>query len=187
MNRHPPTADRARGARRGTEAGGARGRARGHLQRLMVLALVAGLAGCSGASETPNRDRLPRRTPAPVVTPPPDTTDAGPDRSGLFDSFADYEQQRQAAAVNLREAIGTPTAASVTDCKSVPVGAKACGGPRSYAIYSASGDDEIGIIRLAARITALDREANEQFGLNSDCALTPEPSVAVENGVCVAR
>ena len=162
-----------------------------------LVAFAPGLAACGGSEEATNRDRLPRRNPTQQPA-PPDTTDRAtpgddgsyqpaPIREGLFTSFGDYERQRDAARADLSDAIGTPAAQLARECKTIAVGEKACGGPRAYAVYSASGDAELRIIRLAARITALDREANEQFGLVSDCALVSEPLVVVEDGVCVAR
>ena len=156
-----------------------------------ALPLRVFLAACSSAPEATNRDRLPRRNPngAPADTAPPDTTTYQPPsvREGLFINYADYERQRAGALSDLELAIGTPQAETVTQCRVVPVGQKACGGPAAYRVYSASGDDELLIIQLAARVSAMDTEANEQFALASTCDVTPEPVVALQGGVCVAR
>ena len=177
--------------RLGAEAGGVGESA--FLRAMALLALAVLLAACGGSEEATNRDRLPRRPPPGVeapVTPDPGETPGyqpAPVHDGLFTSFGDYERRRAAAVSDLEGAIGTPRASRATSCKKLPVGEKACGGPKGFVVYSATGDAELDIIRRAARVTALDREANEQFGLNSDCALLTAPEVAVENGICVAR
>ncbi|MEM1054882.1 MAG: hypothetical protein AAGI52_05105 [Bacteroidota bacterium] len=180
-------------ARFGTEAGGPTRVFGLLLVGLFVFAMV--LPGCGSGEEMTNRDRLPRRTAGEAPPPEPvpvDTTQApgdpgyqpAPVRDGLFTSFGDYERQRAAAVADLEAAIGTPRATMARACKTIPVGAKACGGPRSFAVYTATGDAEFDIIRLAGLVTALDREANEQFGLNSDCMLLTAPEVILDGGVC---
>ena len=177
LNDHGPrTLDDRSVASGAARAGGA---ARGALLALALPAFVFFLAACSSPPEATNRDRLPRRNPndAPADTATPDTTKYQPPavREGLFLNYADYERQRAGALSDLDLAIGTPQAETVTQCRVVPVGQKACGGPAAYRVYSASGDDELLIIQLAARVSAMDTEANEQFELASDCDVQPEP------------
>ena len=164
--------------------------ASGVARGVLLGGLAVLLAACGSTPETTNRDRLPRRNPN-EATPPEAAGDSAyqpaPLREGLFQNYADYQRQRAGAASDLDLAIGTPRAASASACRTVPVGQKACGGPASYRVYAASGDDELLIIQLAARVSAMDAEANEQFGLASDCSVTTPPTVEVVNGVCVAR
>ena len=183
-DRRPQTPDQPR------RAGGWPERTRGFL----VFALAVLVSACGGGKDTANRDRLPRRTPAPADTsvqapdPPPEETPAIPPlRDDFFESMADYERQRAAALAELEDAIGTPRAMTVAECRAVPVGEKPCGGPWSFLVSSATGEQELAVIQRAARTAALDREANEQFGIASGCELVPEPEIVVENGVCVAR
>ena len=168
---------------------------RGFRQPVWILGLAGVLAACGGGRDTSNRDNLPRRTPSP----PADTSAQAPDRppeqppaipparDNFYEDMADYQRQRDAAFSNLQAAIGTPVAQMESECRLVPVGARACGGPAGYLVTSATGQQELEIVRLAGLVTALDREANAQFGLVSTCEVIPAPALVVENGVCVAR
>jgi hypothetical protein len=164
------------------------------IRALLVWPLALLLAACGSTPEPTNRDRLPRRAPATEAPAPPETppTPAAPEApepvaDGPFEDYADYERQRAAASDALDAAIGTPEASALGACKSVPVGAKACGGPLAYRVYAATGTEELDVLRLAGRVTALDGAAIDQFGLTSTCDLTPEPQLALVDGVCTAR
>ena len=69
----------------------------------------------------------------------------------------------------------------------MPVGAKACGGPTDYAVYSAEASEAAAIVQTAEEITRMDEQANREFGLGSDCAVTPEPAVVWVGGQCRAQ
>ena len=161
---------------------------RAHLAWPLALALAA----CGGTPEPTNRDRLPRRAPAaqPASPEPPSApeTPGTPETTadGPFRDMDEYARQREDAVVELEAAIGTPEATRVDGCKTVAVGEKACGGPRAFAVYAASGATELDVLGLAGRVTALDRAANEQFGLASDCAVVSPPAVRLVGGVCTA-
>ena len=78
----------------------------------------------------------------------------------------------------------TAGCATAGDCRALPVGRKACGGPRAYVVYCPASTDEAA---LQAKIGELDRadiEANR--GAVSDCMLVTEPDITVSGGQCRA-
>ena len=103
-----------------------------------------------------------------------------------FDSMDDYQARRSAALDRLTDAVGEARAGDVAICRALAVGAKACGGPTQYVVFSSAATDAAEAERLAGEVTALDRAANAQFGLVSTCDMLMEPNVALDGGRCVA-
>ena len=71
------------------------------------------------------------------------------------------------------------------DCRVLPVGVKACGGPQEYVAYCAPATDST---RLAAAIAALDqaeRAYNAKHQVVSNCMRVQAPVPALANGRCV--
>ena len=106
---------------------------------------------------------------------------------GAFGSYEMYQAERQAAVADLDRLIGDAEASGLAACQTVPVGAKACGGPTDYAVYSAEASEAAAIVQTAEEITQLDEQANREFDLTSDCAVTPEPTVVWAGGQCQAE
>ena len=71
-------------------------------------------------------------------------------------------------------------------CRVVATSEQACGGPRSFAVYSAEASDAAEVERLAERLVALDDLANRQFEYASTCVAYEPPTPAVVGGRCVA-
>lgn len=129
--------------------------------RLLLLALLA--AGCSTAS--------PSEGDAQEADPP--------------ETVEEYQEQRAALVDRLDAAIGEAKASDVGACRVVAVGAKACGGPAEYRVYSTSDADADTVEALGDEIARLDAYANEQFGLVSTCEMVNPPRPNVLNGRCV--
>jgi hypothetical protein len=72
------------------------------------------------------------------------------------------------------------------DCRTLPVGRKACGGPRSYVVYCATTTDIAALKRKIAELDAADRAAAAN-GAVSDCSLALEPKPVLSGGVCRAE
>lgn len=81
---------------------------------------------------------------------------------------------------------GKAQADNVAQCRVVGLGAKACGGPQSYLVYSTLNGNESDLLQKVERYNALMRMQNEQLGLLSDCALVVEPALVLVEGVCKA-
>jgi hypothetical protein len=82
----------------------------------------------------------------------------------------------------LRALIGPATCDTDAQCRTIAVGAKACGGPAGYMAWSSQGTDSQKLTALAARQSEAQRREIEASGLRSNCAMVSDPGAA-----CVAR
>lgn len=73
---------------------------------------------------------------------------------------------------------------SNSDCESVPVGFKACGGPTSHFIYSSTSTDVERLEKVAHQITELERQDAIASGAMSDCSMRIAPTLACHQQVC---
>jgi hypothetical protein len=91
---------------------------------------------------------------------------------------------------NLKQSIedlaGTSRCNENTECKFIAFGSKACGGAKSYLVFSTSIDVEK-LEMLVETYNQKDSDFNKKYGVISDCAAVLPPSgVRCENNTCVA-
>ena len=72
-------------------------------------------------------------------------------------------------------------------CRTMPMGAKACGGPTNYIIYSLSKTDEKQLTEKVKQYTDFQKELNVKYNRTSDCLFLSPPTVDCLNGVCVSK
>ncbi|MFG6485295.1 hypothetical protein ACG04R_01355 [Roseateles sp. BYS78W] len=84
----------------------------------------------------------------------------------------------------LRSLIGPAACSSDAQCRTVPVGAKACGGPAGYWAWSTKDTDGEALKALAAAQAAAHRREVEASGLRSNCAMTADPGAVCVAGHC---
>lgn len=84
----------------------------------------------------------------------------------------------------LRTLIGPAACSSDAQCRTVPVGAKACGGPAGYWAWSTQNTDAEALKALAARQADAHRHEIEASGLRSNCAMAVDPGAACVAGRC---
>jgi hypothetical protein len=97
---------------------------------------------------------------------------------------SDTEQLGELRA-GVRALIGDPTCMLARQCRAAPFGAKPCGGPWSYIIYSTATIDSAAFADAVARYNALEDELNRREGRVSDCRLVSPPQLDCVNGRCV--
>lgn len=97
------------------------------------------------------------------------------------------EPESQRLSRELRTLIGPAACTADSQCRSLPVGAKACGGPAGYWAWSTQGGDAERIAALAARQAEAQKKENEASGLRSNCAMAVDPGAACVAGRCQAR
>lgn len=84
----------------------------------------------------------------------------------------------------LRALIGPAACSADAQCRTVAVGAKACGGPAGYLAWSTQGTDAEQLEALAKRQAAAQRREVEASGLRSNCAMVTDPGAACVAGRC---
>lgn len=77
------------------------------------------------------------------------------------------------------------TCSDATDCAAIAFGAKPCGGPWEYLLYSRIGVDEAELQRAVEAYNQLNHELNARWGWVSDCALAPQPRPDCVEQTCV--
>lgn len=98
----------------------------------------------------------------------------------------DDEKELMALRQTIEELVNTSVCHENTECRFIAFGSKACGGPKSYLIYSTSIDGEK-LKTLVASYNQKDADFNRKHGIISDCAMVnPPASLGCENNICVA-
>src|SRR5688572_10666971 len=134
-----------------------------------LLAIVAVAAACS------------QGTPSPVP--------AGPGGGRIIftgDQKADWAQivelENQAKA--LLKADGCSSAAQ---CRTAPVGSRACGGPRYYLVYCSRTTDSAALFQKLDEVAQAEREYNTRYNIMSTCEFRMPPTVGLIGGTCQAQ
>lgn len=84
----------------------------------------------------------------------------------------------------IRELVGTPACSSGTQCRSLALGAKACGGPEGYLAWSTARTPEAELRALGDTYQAERRAAHAASGRMSDCRFQPDPGAVCRAGIC---
>lgn len=72
-------------------------------------------------------------------------------------------------------------------CRSAPVGAKACGGPRSYVVYCAVTTDTVALFRKLEELRRTEQAFNQKYGTISTCELAVPPATELRGTTCSVR
>lgn len=138
-----------------------------HMSRLLTAALSIAIVGaCS--------------PPAASIDPP-----GGPGKNSAAQE-ADWagilQLETQAKALAKTEGC-----TSSGDCRSAPVGQKACGGPRYYIAWCAKSTDSAALYSKLAEITKAEQAYNQKYQIVSTCEFRVAPAVVSSGGSCVAQ
>lgn len=87
--------------------------------------------------------------------------------------------------IRIDSLIGDAACTSQAQCRLIGVGAKACGGPKGYRVYSVGKTDSVALAAVVEQYNAHEKELNQKEGRMSDCSMAPVPTMTVENGRCV--
>jgi hypothetical protein len=123
--------------------------------RLAAASLLV-LTACAGA-----------RPPAPAPTP---EQPAATETAGLW-------QKIQAANTNL-------ACDDNSQCHSIGVGSKACGGPENYLAWSSKNSDGAQLKALVEQHSAARRAEDKRLGMMSTCSVVSDPGASCRAGIC---
>jgi hypothetical protein len=84
----------------------------------------------------------------------------------------------------IRAEIGDAACDSAQQCRSLAIGAKACGGPESYLAWSVKRSDGARLQALAERLREQREDENRRSQLLSNCALVTDPGARCVAGRC---
>ena len=90
---------------------------------------------------------------------------------------------RRAAVLAL---VSKPRCERVDQCRAAPLGAKPCGGPWSYVVFSTATTDSVRLAKAAAEYTALEVDQNRRAGVVSECQFVTAPKLSCSQGYCVS-
>lgn len=107
--------------------------------------------------------------------------------SSCGDDFNESDDLARLAALKTEVLllVGEAECSDIGKCRSLPLGAKLCGGPWEYLIYSITDSDTLKIKEKAEEYNEWNRVLNSRYGYVSDCKITEEPQLLCLNGKCV--
>lgn len=83
--------------------------------------------------------------------------------------------------------IGAARCTHDSQCRSLPLGEKACGGPASWLPWSTAMSDPDRLSLWADQLAALQRQRNARSGIQSNCQYIPDPGAMCLSSHCVTR
>ena len=83
---------------------------------------------------------------------------------------------------DIKSEIGEAPCDADSQCRTIGVGSKPCGGPESFLAWSSKSSDRGRLVDLVARHREARRIENEASGLLSDCRVVPDPGAACRPG-----
>ncbi len=107
---------------------------------------------------------------------------SAPDSSFEEDQAVLQRMEGEARAL----AISTGCAAG-DRCRTAPVGAKACGGPRTHVVYCATTTDTVALFRKLDELRRAEEGFNQKYGVASNCAYVSPPGTELAGGTCRAQ
>jgi hypothetical protein len=76
---------------------------------------------------------------------------------------------------------------SAAQCRTAPVGSRACGGPRYYLVYCSKTTDSAALFQKLDAVANAERAYNEHYQIASTCEFRMPPTVALSGGSCQAQ
>jgi len=156
----------------------------------LAMALAGPLAGCQSGDAralTPAGQALLASQPAVAAAkvPPPPAIE-GVVSAPAAAAASGVSGELDAANARLDTALDNASACSAdTECRAIPVGARACGGPTGYRAYSTASAASADIDTLAQRQRELSAEAARASHQLSPCFMLANPGARCYQNKCV--
>ncbi len=85
----------------------------------------------------------------------------------------------------IKAGIGDARCSSDAQCRTVPIGEKACGGPEAWWAWSSTSAQADKLPGWATELAALARQRNQRSGMMSNCMVQPDPGAVCQAQRCV--
>lgn len=85
----------------------------------------------------------------------------------------------------IKTLIGDAPCDDASQCRTIAVGFKACGGPGGYLAWSTKNVDEAKLKDLVQRQAAASQAESQRDGMISDCRMVTDPGAVCRAGRCV--
>lgn len=76
---------------------------------------------------------------------------------------------------------------SSAQCRTAPVGSRACGGPRYYLVYCSLTTDSAALFRKLDAVANAEHAYNQRYNIVSTCEFRMPPTVALSGASCQAQ
>ena len=105
------------------------------------------------------------------------------------DDFNETDNLARLAALKteLDLLVGEASCSELNECRALPFGAKPCGGPWEYLIYSSINSDTLKIQEKVDEYNEWNEVINARYGYSSDCSQAEAPQLLCLNGKCFDR
>ena len=117
--------------------------------------------------------------PAPGSPQPPSTGDPSLTGSQQADWAKIIELENQAKAI-----VRVDGCSATDECRTAPVGSRACGGPRYYLVYCARTTDTASLRLKLDQVANAERAYNTKYNLASTCEFRLPPQTELSGGTC---
>ncbi len=147
---------------------------------LLAILFPVLLTACSDAAtneqaeSTATSNKLVEAPKAVEIKNAEEVTKAAPDKATISSA---HEQ--------LKQLIDDQSCDNSSQCKVLPVGSRACGGPSSFIVYSTKTADTAEVEKLAKDITALEKQFNAANDMMSICQHLTAPGAQCSENTCV--
>lgn len=146
----------------------------------ILLPLIFACTACTSEASAPPVPPAPvpvsQAAPAPAPTPPVPPSPPAP-------AQAPAPKQDDLLA-QIRALIGNASCTDGSQCRTLPIGARACGGPEGYLAYSTSSAPEAELKALAERHKQERADFHAKSGIMSNCRFMPDPGAVCVAGTC---
>ncbi|MDQ1832747.1 hypothetical protein [Massilia scottii] len=139
------------------------------LRLCFAAALIAAGTACSEPSNT-SAAATPAAPAAPATPAPAAASDAA-----------------SSLGARITAEIGDAACDNASQCRTLPVGSKACGGPAGFLPWSTKRSNGELLARLAAEQAAAEKKMNENSGMMSTCSVEQDPGATCIAGRCVLQ
>lgn len=91
-----------------------------------------------------------------------------------------------ALLAQIRGAVGEARCSDNSQCRTLPIGEKLCGGPEQWLPYASTKATTDQLKAWSAELSAAAKRRNQGSGMAGTCQITPDPGAACVAGRCVA-